>query len=211
MHEIEAASKVLYTWTPYLAGGFVWNIVISVVALAIGLPCGYALARLRLSSRRTVSKASECITSLTRNIPTFVFQYYLIFMLPNSVSLPFVNLAMPLPSWVKAALALALAVTGFVSDNVLVPLREWRAGSRRGALLFISHLVNFFVVIVMASSTASVIGVAEIVSRCNTVINALGRTDAMLWIYLYGMAWFCVFSLITAVLLPKLFRRLVNH
>jgi polar amino acid transport system permease protein len=53
--------------------------------------------------------------------------------------------------------------------------------------------VAYFLIIVMASSTASVIGVDEIVSRSNTVISATGRNDLLVWIYLYTMGWFLLF------------------
>jgi polar amino acid transport system permease protein len=97
----------------------------------------------------------------------------------------------PIPSWLKAALA--LAVTGFVSDNLLVVIREWHKGNHIDAMLFIPHWANYFVLIVMASSTASVIGVGELVSSCNTAINAIGKTQIIVWIYLYAMLWFFLF------------------
>ncbi|WP_116136257.1 polar amino acid ABC transporter permease [Trinickia diaoshuihuensis] len=211
MSPVESNVGALAAWTPYLAGGFAWNIVISCVALVSGLALGFALALLRLSSCRVCAWGGQWLTGVSRNVPTFVFQYYLIFMLPNGVPLPFVHLILPIPAWLKAALALALAVAGFTSDNLLHPLGEWRAGSTRGARLFVSHLANYFVVIVMASSTASVIGVPELVSRCNTMINALGRSDAMLWIYLYAMAWFCIFSLTITAVIPTLYGRATYH
>jgi polar amino acid transport system permease protein len=72
----------------------------------------------------------------------------------------------------------------------------------------VSSWANYFVIIVMASSTASVIGVSELVSRCNTVINATGRTDMMLWVYLYAMAWFFLFCYSTKVLIRMVSNRL---
>ena len=51
----------------------------------------------------------------------------------------------------------------------------------------------YLVIIVMASSTASVIGVPEIVSRSNTIIAAVGTDDLMIWVYGYAMAWFFLF------------------
>lgn len=211
MTQLEWTARALVAWTPYLAGGFVWNIAISFVALVLGLAAGFALAVLRLSTRTAASRAGGWLTSASRSVPTFVFQYYLIFMLPDAFVLPLVDVTVALPAWLKAALALSLAVSGFTSDNLLGPVRDWRAGSRASARLFVSHLVNYFVVIVMASSAASVIGVPELVSRCNTVINALGRSDAMIWVYLYGMTWFCVFSLTMTALLPTLYSRLTNR
>ncbi|MGG1943825.1 polar amino acid ABC transporter permease [Trinickia sp. NRRL B-1857] len=211
MPQLEFAARSLAAWTPYLAGGFVWNVAISFVALLVGLPAGFALASLRLSSRPALSRTGRWLTTASRNVPTFVFQYYLMFMLPNPLALPFVAVAVPAPAWLKASLALALAIAGFTSDNLLGPLRDWRAGSAQRARLFLAHLTHYFVVIVMASSTASVIGVPELVSRCNTVIAALGRSDAMLWVYLYGMSWFCAFSLTMSVIIPTLYFHLTNR
>lgn len=211
MPQLEFAARSLAEWTPYLAGGFMWNIAISGAALLLGLPAGFALASLRLSSRPVLSRSGRWLTAASRNVPTFVFQYYLMFMLPNPIALPFVSVAIPAPAWLKAALALALAIAGFTSDNLLGPLRDWRAGSTQRVRLFLAHLNHYFVVIVMASSTASVIGVPELVSRCNTVIGALGHSDAMLWVYLYGMSWFCVFSLTMSAVLPTLYFLLTNR
>lgn len=200
--------SMLLAWTPFLAGGFVWNIAISAIAMIVGSVCGYFLMRLRVSPRRTFANTGMTVTGLTRNIPTFVFQFYLVFMLPNTLPLPFIAARMPFPSWLKAALALALAVAGFVSDHLLRAVRAWRSGNRRDAHLFISSWGNYFVIVVMASSTASVIGVPEIVSRCNTVVNAAGRTDMMLWVYLYAMVWFFVFCCSATLLIRKLSHRL---
>ncbi|MEJ0003701.1 MAG: ABC transporter permease subunit [Pararobbsia sp.] len=205
---IDLILKSLYAWTPFLAGGFIWNVVISLVAMGVGTGCGYLLACSRLSSHKVLSKTGHAMTELMRNAPTFVFQFYLVFMLPSELPLPFTALHIPLPSWLKASLALALAVAGFVSDNLLRTLRAWQEGSRRDALLFMLNWSNYFVIIVMASSTASVIGVPELVSRCNTVINATGKTDIMLWVYLYAMTWFFLFCFIATTLIRKLSDRL---
>ncbi|HZT88610.1 MAG TPA: ABC transporter permease subunit [Stellaceae bacterium] len=191
-HEIVEA---LRTWTPFLAAGFGWNVIVSVAAMAIGTVLGAGLAVARLSHRRALVRASLAATALTRNIPTFVFLYYLAFVIPVEVQIgPEVY---ALPAWVKASLALAVAVVGFVSDNFTEALRHWRARNPAEALMFIPNWTSYFVVIVMASSTASVIGVDELVSRCNTVIAAVDNPDLMLWIYLYAMAWFfvCCFPL----------------
>jgi polar amino acid transport system permease protein len=183
----------LWAWTPFLAMGFIWNILISITAMAVGTAIGYGFVLLRLARIGWLAEIGSGATELTRNIPTFVFQFYLAFMLPDSIRIPFSDTIWPFPSWLKAALALSLAVVGFVSDNLLRAIRARRGGGNYAALLFIENWTNYFVIIVMASSAASVIGVAELVNRCNTVINASGKTQIMLWVYLYAMAWFFVF------------------
>lgn len=179
--------EALYVWTPYLAVGFVWNIIISLVAMTIGTVLGGALAWLRLSPRAVVVRTSVALTALTRNIPTFVFLFYLAFLIPPELHIAGAYVVMPV--WIKASLALAIAVVGFVSDNLFDALRNWRNGNHVGALMFIPNWTAYLAIILMASSTASVIGVSELVSRCNTVIGSVGNA-LMLWIYLYAMLWF---------------------
>ncbi len=198
--------RALMAWTPYLAGGFVWNIVISLTAMAIGSVLGAALAVMRTAARPGLVRTSLALTAFTRNVPTFVVLFYLAFVIPVEFEID--NAVYPFPAWVKASIALAIAVVGFVSDNLSTAIRAWRDGNRGTALLFIPGWTSYFVVIVMASSTASVIGVGEIVSRCNTVIGATGRNGLMLWIYLYAMTWFFLFCFPMNLLMARARRRL---
>jgi len=198
----------LLTWSLYLLGGFAWNITISLVAVAIGTVAGYMLARGRATKHMLSQRMAILATALMRNVPTFVFQFYLIFMLPDTVTMPLGLGAVPFPSWLKASLALALAVAGFVSDN-LVPVLSLDGTERRHATMrFALHWGNYLVIIVMASSTASVIGVSELVSRCNTVINASGTTDMMLWVYLYAMTFFFTFCFVSTGLIRVVSRHI---
>lgn len=182
---------VLWSWTPYLAGGFGWNIIVSVVAMSVGTVLGAGLAYGRLDGPCGLAGLARGATAASRNVPTFVFLFYLAFLVPNEVALG--GLVLPVPAWMKAALALAVAVVGYVSDTLGLALAERRAGRPEAMLLFLPAWMTYFLIIVMASSTASVIGVSEIVSRANTVIGATGREDLMVWIYLYAMLWFLAF------------------
>lgn len=183
--------QILVAWTPFLAGGFVWNILISLVSMTIGTVLGAVLARLRLSRRKAVAGASLAVTELTRNIPTFVFLFYLAFLIP--VEFEISGQLYLFPAWLKASLALSVAVVGFVSDNLFVAWQHWRNRNRAAALLFVPSWTMYLLIIVMASSTASVIGVGEIVSRCNIVIAAVGGDETMLWVYAYAISYFFVF------------------
>lgn len=184
---VVAALEMLKVWTPFLAGGFAWNILISVAAMAIGTLIGIALARLRLAG----SRAGSWLTHITRLPPTFVLIFYFAFILPRQID--FAGIEIAFAAWLKASLALAVAVAGFVSDNALASLRHLRRGERVEALFFLPAWTTYFLIIVMASSTASVIGVPEIVYRANTVIAATGEAGATLWVYIYAMLWFLAF------------------
>ncbi len=191
--DIRDLADLLWTWTPYLAEGFGWNIIISIVAMAVGTAIGAALAQARLSRRRGLVGAATGVTAVSRNVPTFVCLFYLAFLLPNEATIA--GIAVAIPAWVKASLALSVAVVGYVSDTFGAAIADHRRGRPEAMLLLLPSWMTYFLIIVMASSTASVIGVSEIVSRANTVIGATGRDDLMVWVYLYAMLWFLGFCL----------------
>ena len=165
----------LVTWTPFLAGGFAMNILISLVAMTIGTSLGWIIANMRLATSPRTYRASLYLTEITRNIPTFVFLFYLAFMLPGEFTVPFTASIVGFPSWLKASLALSIAVIGFCSDNLSPAIREWRKGDHGVALLFIPSWTSYALIIVMASSTASVIGVSDGLALQRS--NATGKAD----------------------------------
>ena len=197
---------VLTQWTPYLAVGFVWNIIISVSSMAIGTGIGAALAVLRVARGKAPAGAARLATDFARSVPTFVMLYYLAYLVPAGIEVAGVQVAFP--GWLKASVALSISVVGFVSDNGAVALRDWRAGNAAAALLFLPNWTAMLLIIVMASSTASLLGVGEIVSRCNTMIAAVGRADLMLWAYVYTMLWFLGFCWPLSLLVERLRRHL---
>lgn len=184
---------VLLTWTPYLLQGFGWNILIALTAMLLGTVVGGLLAWMRLSRMVFAVRFSSVVTEFSRNIPTIVFQFYLAVMLPNQWLVPNTTWVIDIPGWVKASLALSVAVIGFTSDNLQSALSEWRKGRHGTALLFLPSWTSYLLIIVIASSTASIIGVNELVSRCNVVVNATGDTRLLIPIYLYASFFFLSF------------------
>ncbi|HMR33830.1 MAG TPA: hypothetical protein PKA13_11015 [Geminicoccaceae bacterium] len=185
------ALQALWTWTPFLAAGFVWNVVVSLLAMGFGTVLGGALAFARAGGRPRLAAWAATVTHLTRNVPTFVFLYYLAYLIPFELEVG--GGVVAVPAWIKASLALSIAVVGFVSDTMLSAIRDWRRGDHAASWLFVPSWTMYLVIIVMASSTASVIGVPEIVSRSNTIIAAVGDTGLMIWVYGYAMMWFFLF------------------
>ena len=185
-------ADVLITWTPYLAGGFGWNMAVSLAAMAIGTPIGLLLALMRAGSVSGVSRGGGALTVFARSAPTFVMLFYLAYAVPGTFEL--LGVVVTVPAWIKASLALAIAVAGYVSDNALAALRHLRRRETAEALLFLPSWTSYFLIIVMASATASVIGVPELVHRAEIVIGAIGRNDFSFWVYLYAMIWFLAFA-----------------
>ena len=111
---------VLWAWSPYLAEGFGWNIIVSLLAMAVGTIVGLVLALLRGGSHWSVRHSGGAVTTLARNAPTFVMLFYLAYIIPTEFTL--FGAAATFPAWIKAALALGIAVAGYVSD---LPWSEW--------------------------------------------------------------------------------------
>jgi polar amino acid transport system permease protein len=180
----------LWAWTPFLLGGFGWNVLIALTAMVLGTAVGSVLAWMRLAQTNAAVRLARVLTELTRNVPTIVFQFYLAVMLPGELHVPATGLVLLIPAWVKAALALSVAVVGFTSDNLAHALALWRKGDHSAALLFLPNWTSYLLIIVIASSTASIIGVSELISRCNTVVNATSNTSLLLPVYVYASLFF---------------------
>ena len=193
---------VLWAWSPYLAEGFGWNIIVSLVAMAVGTIVGLGLALLRSGAHWSVRHSGSAVTTLARNAPTFVMLFYLAYIIPTEFTL--FGAAATFPAWIKASLALGIAVAGYVSDNALAAIRHMRRHEIAEALLFVPAWTSYFLIIVMASSTASVIGVPELVRRADTVIGAVDKVGLALWVYLWAVVWFLGFSLLLTLGMNRL-------
>ena len=182
--------EVLWTWTPFLLGGFGWNVAIAVLATLIGTLLGGLLAMAQFSHSRPVTRVVGGAVSFFRNVPSLVFLFYVATLIPNQ--LQFGETLVHVPDWLKAALALAASPTGFTALNLHTSVLHWRQGRRRAAMLFIPNWLGGFLITLLASSTASLVGVNELVGRCNTVITATGTTY-LFPIYVYALCIFFAF------------------
>jgi polar amino acid transport system permease protein len=183
----------LKTWTPFLVEGFGWNILIATCAAVGGTSIGGLLVWMRLSGSRVVVRASEILSSGFYKIPTLALMFYCAVLLPNEFELPWSDQTYQFPNWIKAALALSAAQVGFTALNLANSIRYWRAGEHGAALLFIPNWGSNLLITIIASSSASLVGVSEIVSRCNKVINATDNTALMVPMYLYASLFFLLF------------------
>ncbi len=202
-------TDALITWTPYLAGGFGWNMIVSLAAMAIGTAVGLLLTALRARTVPVVKQTGSTLTVVARSAPTFVMLFYLAYAVPGTFEV--LGVVVIVPAWFKASLALAIAVAGYVSDTGLAALRHLRRGETAEALLFLPSWTSYFLIIVMASATASVIGVPELVHRAETVIGAVGQAGFSFWVYLYAMVWFLAFGALITLSMRALRIRLAGR
>lgn len=193
----------LLTWTPFLLEGFAWNILIATVAAMVGTSVGACLVLIQLKGSECAQRASAFLSNTFYKIPTLALMFYCAVLLPNDFQLPWSDQTYLFPSWVKAALALSAAQVGFTSQNLRLSLKYWEQGQHGAALLFIPNWGSNLLITVIASSSASLVGVSEIVSRCNKVIAATDNTALMVPMYLYASLYFLVFCFLLTLAMKK--------
>lgn len=197
----------LMTWTPFLLEGFALNVLIATCATVIGTLLGGLLALLRFSRSSLVVMAANRVSSFFRNIPTLVLMFYLATLIPNEVAVS-ETLTIEIPKWLKAAIAMCASPLGFTSWNLHTAMLLWKAGNRSTAIIFVPTWLSGFNITLLSSSTASLVGVNELVSRCNTVIAATNSGQTM-FIYVLASLIFIFFSLLFSWVIGLLKARLL--
>ncbi|WP_299740707.1 hypothetical protein [uncultured Roseobacter sp.] len=194
---------VLIDRTPYLAGGFAMNLLISALSMTFGTTVGLAIGSLRARGG-FIGKPARLATDVCRNVPSFVLMFYMAFMLPSEVEIG--QAIYKLPLWLKATLALTFPVIGFASDQTVGYFRQKSAGLVGARETFIVAWVQYFLIIIMASATASVIGADEIVGRANIVIASGDSPLFLLTTYMYVALWFITTGLIVTSISKSIIR-----
>jgi ABC-type amino acid transport system permease subunit len=192
-------------WTPFLAGGFAGNILISTLAMVAGTLLGAALGRGRDLPAAWIRGPASATTGLCRNVPSFVLMFYVALVLPAEVE--WCGAVVAIPLLLKAALALCLPVIGFASDQHLALRRQRRDRLAGADAAYSVAWLQYFLIILMASSTASVIGADEIVGRANRVIATDGRLTFLIATYVYVSSWFLASGLVASAAGAALLRR----
>lgn len=216
----------LISHTQPLLAGLSVNFIISLVAMSSGTIIGYAVALARDTEHFGINRMGQFINNLCRNIPSFVLMFYMAFLIPVeiispwqwSLSAPFITeqtTVIHVSSWIKGSLALTIPVIGFSGDLFY----SYRLNKKNSKAFkkneHFSHTleswVNYFLIIIMASATASVIGVQEIVGVANNIIAAKPEAHYFrLWLYLYVAGWFLTLGIIINLFVNFLHRRVAK-
>jgi polar amino acid transport system permease protein len=198
----------LVKWTPLLATGFLLNIAISFIAMAIGTALGTLLGLMQISLFRPVRGFSWAMTQFFRNAPWLVLLFYCMLLLPFEMAIG--QAIVPLPAWLKATFGLSLAVMANVSELVRgavlsIPSGQWESSealafSRRQTLWMIilpqcvkrmlPPWMNLYAILVVGTALASIVGVNEAMTLTGDVLAAESRTELLVPMYLYLLLWF---------------------
>jgi polar amino acid transport system permease protein len=205
---VPSVLATLVKWTPLLAAGFLLNIAISFIAMAIGTALGTLLGLMQISLMRPVRGFSWAMTQFFRNAPWLVLLFYCMLLLPFEMRVG--EVIVPLPAWLKATFGLSLAVMANVSELVRgavlsIPSGQWESSealafTRRQTLWMIilpqcvkrmlPPWMNLYAILVVGTALASIVGVNEAMTLTGDVLAAEGRTELLVPMYLYLLFWF---------------------
>ena len=205
----ESVIDVLIKWTPVLFEGFLFNLLISFMAMAGGTAAGFVLGVWQVSLLPPVRHSSWVVTQFFRNAPWLVLLFFCMFLLPFEITI--FGVTIPLPDWAKATFGLALPVMANVSEIVRgaiqsIPTGQWESAeslafTRRQTMwqIIIPQCIkrmlppwmNLYAILTMATVLASIVGVSEVMTLAGQVLAAEGgRTDLLVPLYAYILIWF---------------------
>lgn len=177
---------------PTFMQAFSLNIVITLCAMALGIIAGLYITKLHLSRFKLIQLIAKSCLLIFRNVPSFVLLFYLALIIPTQFSLA--NMHFQIPVMAKAIFALGAPVTGFACGYFLEAQAQKRAFQ-------LAPWSQYFIVILMASTTSSIIGVKEIMATANATIAISGDSQMVIPIYSLVALWFISCSLICSWLI----------
>ncbi|VAW15982.1 ABC transporter, permease protein (cluster 3, basic aa/glutamine/opines) [hydrothermal vent metagenome] len=224
--------QTLAKWTPLMFwgpggefGGFILNIVVSFISMALGTFMGLWLGIGQVSPNRYIQRISWATTQLFRNSPWLVLLFYFMLLLPFSVEIG--GQRFDIPGWTKATFALSLPIMANVSEIVRgaitsIPTGQWESAeslafSRTQTLWriilpqcvkrMIPPWMNWYCILTMSTPLISILGVNDGMTLTQNALAAEGRSEFLIPMYLWLMSWFFIYSYPIASLTRRLERR----
>lgn len=203
---------VLLNWAPLLLKGFIFNIVISVSAMALGTVVGAILGLGQISLIAATRHSSWFVTQFFRNAPWLVLLFFAMFLLPFEINI--FGLKIPFPDWFKAILGLSLPVMANVSEIVRGAVRSLPSGQWEAAeslaytriqtlwLIILPQCVkrmlppwmNLYSILTMATVLASIVGVNEVMTLTGQALASEGgRPDLLAPFYGFVLLLFFIY------------------
>lgn len=204
----ETPFDLLWRWIPFLfKQGFLFNVLISVLAMAIGTVMGALFGLAMISRIGPLRKAAKVYVSFFRNVPWLVLLFIVLLALPFQIKIFGVNI--PFPGWFKTVLGLAIPVSANIAEVVRgavqsVPSAQWEAaeslGFNRSQTIWqiilpqsfkrmLPPWMNWYAILTMSTPLCSLLGVGEIISLTRQAMESEGNRPELL-IPFYGFALF---------------------
>ena len=211
-YTMDQAFDALWRWLPYLVGqGFLLNILISFLTMAIGTVAGVVLGLWQISHYKPVRQFAWFATQLFRNSPWLVLLFIVMLSFPFEINLGFTIIK--IPDWIKAVFGLSLPIMANISEIVRgaiqsVPTGQWEAAeslaySRSQTLWriilpqcfkrMIPPWMNWYAILTMATPLVSLLGVEELVTLSRQAMEAEDNHPELL-IPFFGFALVIFFA-----------------
>lgn len=178
---------LLPQFLPAFFRGLAVNFYSAICGMLGGVLLGFAFALLRLAGGVGGAVASGLV-GLFRATPTFVVMFFLVNVLPSTLSVG--PLSMAMSPWLAVVLALIIYGSAYIADNAMEPIRELRKGSHRLALLFVMSLVRVFFVMVLSSGFGAAVGVIEATTITVRAVESLPQVSDRLLLIAVVIAMF---------------------
>lgn len=206
--ERPSVMAIMLRWAPLIFGGFLFNVLVSVLSMALGTALGLPLGLALIAHGRLTRTTAWGVMQFFRNVPWLVLLFYVMFLLPFELHIGDVTL--PIPSWLKAVVGLALPVAANVSEIVRggmqsIPEPQWSAAdslafSRLQTIFriilpqalrrMLPPWMNLYAILTMATPLISIIGIQDSLTLTRSAIVAESRPELMLPMYLYLLLLF---------------------
>ena len=224
--------QTLVKWTPLMFrgppgefGGFVLNIVVSFISMALGTFMGLWVGIGQTSTYSPIRRCSWAATQLFRNSPWLVLLFYFMLLLPFTVEIG--DNRIDIPGWMKATFALSLPIMANMSEIVRgaissIPTGQWESAESlaftRSQTLWriilpqcvkrmIPPWMNWYCILTMSTPLISILGVNDGMTLTQNALAAEGRSEFLIPMYLWLMIWFFVYSYPIAAWTRRLERR----
>lgn len=208
----------LWKWTPLILlgppgefGGFILNIAVSFLAMAIGTVTGLALGLGQISRLAPVRSVSWAITQFFRNSPWLVLLFFVMLLTPFQVRIG--GVSVPLPAWLKATVGLALPIMANIAEIVRgavnsIPTGQWESAESlafsRGQTLWriilpqcvkrmLPPWMNWYAILTMATPLISIVGVNDAMTLTQDALASEQRTELLMPMYALLLLFFFVY------------------
>ncbi|NWJ23710.1 amino acid ABC transporter permease [Rhizobium sp. RM] len=221
--------QVLLQWLPYLATGFMMNVLISVLAIAIGTFIGVMLGIMELAPYKIVRAPALTYVQIFRNAPHLVLIFAATYIFP--FELVIFGDYIPFPDWIKAVVGLAIPASAHIAEITRgaiqsIPTAQWEAAqglgfSRNQTLRWIilpqcvkrslPPWMNLYASITMGTALASLVGVHELLHAATDASTAVQRNDFTVVVYLTVLMAFFLFCYPVSRFTQRLERRFASR
>lgn len=221
---LPATLRQVLHWSPALLGGFGLNILISLLAMALGTLAGLVVCALRLSPLWPLRAVAGLYVQIFRNAPKLVLVYFASYVFPFEILVG--GRYLPFPDWLKVTVGLALPASAYAAEIFRgaiqsIPSAQWEAArslafTRLQQLRFIilpqclrrmlPPWTSLYAVVTMASSLASLVGTTDLLSVAQTASATEHSIPFTIAIYFVVMGLFFAYCYPLSLLTRKLER-----